>query len=152
MNISFTSLPQNHDLLKAIESTINLKKRMSSFSDWLSQFSKVSHPEPVFLIKFSETRFDLYFLGFLNTKQTLWDACLVSHPCFSWKIWFSSTVACCSLLMHLHKMNILQLGCCDLVNYDSHTDALMISWIWNEPKFFKGLTSNIKNSYRVNLS
>lgn len=34
----------------------------------------------------------------------------------------------------------------DEVNYDSHTDALMISWIRNEPKFFKGLTSNIKNS------
>lgn len=61
--------------------------------------------------------FDLYFSGSLDTKQTsLWDACLMSHPCFSWKTRFSSTVAFCSLLMHLHKMNILQLGCCNLVS------------------------------------
>lgn len=49
--------------------------------------------------------------------------------------------------MDLHKMNILQHGCCDSVNYDTHTDALVISWIWNKPEFFRGLTSDIKKKF-----
>lgn len=102
---------------------------------------RASHLEPVLLIIaffFSEMGSDLHFLDSSNTKLPLRDACLMSHPCFPWKTLFSSTIAFYSLLMHLHKMNILQLGCCNLGSLIMK--VILMSW-WSHdsgmyPSFF----------------